>query len=238
MIKLSTHWYDLETNSIHNDVSNIQEPRQCMHCKNTGTQVPLGCYGTLGKHDGHQGIALFSCQLCGSTSIHFLFVYNENHGADITHYISFKSIPSLETENLNFSNIIQKMFPSFCKIYIQSGKAENEELDQIAGMGYRKALEFLVTDYLIEYPVDGVSEDWLKNPNISLGNKISKLPNVKIQKLAKAISFIGNDETHYSRRHPEYDVDSIKIFIRILISEIENEIEYEKAVALINKPKS
>ena len=36
----------------------------------------------------------------------------------------------------------------FLTIYNQSLSAEDNNLDQIAGIGYRKALEFLIKDYL------------------------------------------------------------------------------------------
>ncbi|MGM8213544.1 hypothetical protein ACLIBH_12275 [Virgibacillus sp. W0430] len=235
MIKAHISWYDLESNSIKYDDAHIEEPRQCMHCRNTGTQISLGLFGTPGRNDNHQGTALFSCQLCGSTSIHFLTIWRKG---DLSFFDSAEAIPPLELGHLDFSKTIQDKFSSFCKIYNQAKRAEEEKLDQIAGMGYRKALEFLVTDYLLQYPVDGVSDDWLKSPNVTLGNKISKITSNRIQKLARAISFIGNDETHYSRRHPEHDTNSIKAFIRVLVAEIENEIEFEKAEALISKPRS
>lgn len=235
MIDVTMTRYDLEFNSKEYDDAIIDEPRQCMHCKNTGTQIFLDSFATRGKNDEYQAIALFSCQLCGSTSVHFMNLWRNS---EIEYYSSDTTIPALKLENLVFSSIIQEKFPAFCNIYSQSEKAEDENLDQIAGMGYRKALEFLVTDYLLTYPVEGVEDDWLTNPKTPLGSKISKISNQRIQKLAKAISFIGNDETHYTRRHPEHDINSIKAFIKILILEIENEIEFEKAEALLNKSNS
>lgn len=237
MINEYITWYNFKNNSVdtNSDVK-IDEPRQCMHCKNTGEQVFLRVFGTFGKHDLYNAIALFACQLCGSTSIHYLVFRNIEEKE--TELIPVKSIPSINKGLFEFSSNIEEIFPSFCKIYNQSKKAEDEDLDQIAGMGYRKALEFLVTDYLLQYPVEGVSEEWLTSPNTTLGNKIAKISSRRIQKLARAISFIGNDETHYTRRHPEHDIHSIKAFIRVLISEIENEIEFQKAKDLINKSES
>ena len=65
-----------------------------------------------------------------------------------------------------------------------------------------------------------------------------KIQNNRIKKLSKAITYLGNDETHYSRQHPEYDIDSIKAFISVLISDIEHEMIFQDAEKLINKPKS
>ncbi|MDM8100960.1 DUF4145 domain-containing protein [Oceanobacillus oncorhynchi] len=227
-------WLDMESSRLENDQFDIKEPKQCMHCYTSGPQVKLGCYVTLGNHDKAEGIALYACQLCGSTSIHYLERSGDFHDPTFT---PISSIPILKENIQDITSQFRSMFPNFYEIYSQSLTAEENDLDQIAGMGYRKALEFLVTDYLIAYPVEGAEEEWLTNPKTTLSKKISKLPSQRIQKLAKAISFLGNDETHYSRQHPEHDIQSIKAFTRALISEIQNEIELQRAEALLSKPR-
>lgn len=52
-----------------------------------------------------------------------------------------------------FPNEITDLSPEFVKIYNQAHHAEQEKLDMICGVGYRKALEHLVKDYIIsEHP--------------------------------------------------------------------------------------
>lgn len=230
--------YDLEGNNTYSEDIEIDEPRQCMHCNQTGVQNFINGIITNGRYDKFDSISLFTCPLCASTTIHFSHAWSVG-GMSFENKVhkSSETIPVIKEKLENISQELQDEFPDFFEIYLQSEIAEKENLNQIAGMGYRKALEFLVTDYLLKYPVVDVTEDWLKNPHTTLGNKISKIPNTRMQTLAKATSFLGNDETHYTRRHPEHDIESMKAFIRVLLSEIENEIEYEKAEALINKPK-
>lgn len=231
--------YEFEENKTFPQEVEIDEPRQCMHCEQTGIQNFINGIVTNGQYDIYNGIAFFTCPLCASATIHFLARCNlHTMGYNYPVYKSIETIPDKKEKIKNISNDLQTEFPDFFKIYSQSEKAEKENLNLIAGMGYRKALEYLVTDYLLIYPVADVTEEWLKNPQTTLGNKISKIPNKRMQTLAKATSFLGNNETHYTRKHPEHDIDSMKAFIRVLISEIENEIEFEKAEALINKPKS
>ena len=55
--------------------------------------------------------------------------------------------------------------------------------------------------------------------------------------MSRAISFIGNDETHYVKRHPEYNIQDLKEFIKVLMSDFENELIFEKAEKLLSKPK-
>ena len=44
----------------------------------------------------------------------------------------------------SFDQHIHNISPSFVKIYNQARKAESMDLDEIAGIGYRKALQFLI----------------------------------------------------------------------------------------------
>lgn len=232
------YFYDFEKNNTYPQDVELKEPRQCMHCNQTGVQNFISGIITGGTHDKYSAIAVFTCPLCSSTSIHYLIQFKVvKQGFHHSVYESVNSIPHKRENNENISFELEIQFPDFFEIYYQSEKAENENLDQLAGMGYRKALEFLVTDYLLQYPVDTASEDWIKDPRTTLGNKISQIPSSRMQTLAKAASFLGNDETHYTRRHPEHDVESLKAFIKVLLSEIENEIEFRKAEELINKPK-
>ena len=138
-------------------------------------------------------------------------------------------------ENAEIPELIQNNFSNFIEIYNQAKLAEESDLDQLAGMGYRKAIEFLVTDYLLKYPIEGVEKDWLTNPKTSLISKINKLKNERIRQLATAITYLGNDETHYTRRHPDFDLDKMKAFIKVLLSDIENELIFEESTELINK---
>ncbi|CAG5213414.1 TPA: DUF4145 domain-containing protein [Streptococcus pneumoniae] len=106
---------------------------------------------------------------------------------------------------------IEKVSPVFVEIYSQATIAEREALDQIAGVGYRKAAEFLIKDYAISKN----PSDEGKIKSIMLGQVISTYLNdfPKIQVLAKSVAWIGNDETHYVRRHDGKDIDDLKKFI-------------------------
>lgn len=106
---------------------------------------------------------------------------------------------------------IEKVSPGFVEIYSQATVAESEALNQIAGVGYRKAAEFLIKDYAISKNKD----DEGKIKSIMLGQVIADYLNdfPKIQALAKSVAWIGNDETHYVRRHDDKDIQDLKKFI-------------------------
>jgi hypothetical protein len=51
--------------------------------------------------------------------------------------------PPVQTETIN------GISEDFCNIYAEAYRAENQDLKLVAGPGYRKALEFLIKDYVI-----------------------------------------------------------------------------------------
>lgn len=119
------------------------------------------------------------------------------------------SAPSLFTEK-GFEDGIAKLSPQFVKIYNQALQAESQMLDEIAGLGYRKALEFLIKDFAINKNPD--NED--KIQNMPLGQCIKSYvidPSIKI--LTDRAAWLGNDEAHYMRKHTNRDVKDLKKFI-------------------------
>lgn len=124
---------------------------------------------------------------------------------------------------------IEKVSPVFVEIYSQATIAESEALDQIAGVGYRKAAEFLIKDYVIsKNPSD---EEHIKS--IMLGKVIADYLNdfQKIQVLAKSVAWIGNDETHYVRRHDGKDIQDLKKFILSAAQFIAADYDVDEALA-------
>lgn len=220
--------------------SDILPPKICAHCNYTGDQLYLSgvAFPYEDPDDTERDILLVTfCQYCKKVTLHF---YIEEIDFGDTKYELVSTIPKLKSPMTlqNLSVELQNKFPDFFTIFKQSQEAELNNLDHLAGMGYRKSLEFLVTDFLLEYLPEGTSVDWLTDPSTTLNQKIGKLPSERIRKLSTAISYLGNDETHYTRRHPEHGITSIKVFINALLSDMDNEIVLLDAEKILNKPKS
>lgn len=119
------------------------------------------------------------------------------------------SVPSLFAIK-EFETGISSLSPQFVKIYNQALQAESQMLDEIAGLGYRKALEFLIKDFSIHKNPD----DEEKIQSLLLNQCIKTYindPNIQI--LAQKAAWIGNDEAHYLRKHTDRDVSHLKAFI-------------------------
>lgn len=147
----------------------------------------------------------------------FISYFTKDNG---TGYFRFRrSAPQKERPRV-FSETIKALSPSFCRIYNQSLTAENFGLSLICGVGYRKALEFLLKDYFIKIHPDKsgeIKEEWL-------GKCIEKYTTDKnVLEVAKRATWLGNDETHYNRIWEGKDLSDLKRLIDLTLHWIEAE---------------
>lgn len=213
----------------------------CPHC-NTGIK-PIEVIPNK-IQEGIFIASIFQCPLCkrfiftefkakitrGYSSIEDYILYNDSS----IEYIEKSIYPPNKIPDKNIPIEIKDIYPSFYDIYNQSFIAENENLTKIAGMGYRKALEYLVEDYLKDTFPDNI-EDINKN---NLSKNIEMIPYPRAVSLAKAACYIGNDETHTTKKNPEYNIQDMKKFIIYLCHLILAEkIADNEASLLANKPK-
>ncbi len=171
---------------------------------------------------------LYILNYCSSCDECFISKHNYDEDNDL--FTFFSSAPC-KFIPLTFSPAICDLSPDFISIYEDSAHAESLGLSTICGMGYRKSLEYLVKDYCISI-------------NPTAAEDISKLPlakcieqfidNPKLKALAKASTWLGNDETHYIKKHPEYGIDQLKTFINAFVSLVDLENNYKEAMNLLD----
>lgn len=137
--------------------------------------------------------------------------------------------PNAGLNNKEFSDIVYTISSEFTRIYNQAFYAEQMRLDQICGVGYRKALEFLIKDYLISKETDEQVIENIKKKFLS--NCIQEnVQNDNIKQVAKRAVWLGNDETHYVRQWEDKDVQYLKKLIDLTVRWIENEVETERVL--------
>jgi hypothetical protein len=119
-----------------------------------------------------------------------------------------------------FKDIIKNISTEFCEIYNQALASESNGQLKICGVGYRKALEFLMKDYLIGLHPHKADEIKSK----LLGKCIDEyVSNANIKAVAKRAVWLGNDETHYVRLWEGKDLQDLKGLIDLTVHWIEME---------------
>ena len=207
------------------------EVRTCPICHHAAKPNILQAYA-LG--DDEKISVVYHCPACDNI---FLATYSDPDDISDCHEpikLFFEELENLAPqtpEGISIPECVGTISPDFCEIYGQAAAAEAAGLDQVCGSGYRKALEFLVKDYLSgKYPEK--EEEIKKN---SLGNAISKIESPRIQTLAQRSSWLGNDETHYVRKHEDRDVSDMQRFIHAILTFIVAEQAVEDALSIPSK---
>lgn len=212
----------------HSIYRKIDVPNVCPHC----ASIMQPNYHTAHYNDAKESIfgVLLRCTSNNCNKFFALEYNDKGNSSDICKYKEYSYRPPIKVE---LPDNIEKVSSTFEEIYSQATKAESEKLDQIAGVGYRKSLEFLIKDYAIRNnPKD---EEKIKNK--MLGAVISEYLNdfPKLQNLAKAATWIGNDETHYVRRHDDKDIRDMKQFIKSASQFIAADYDADVAEEFINE---
>lgn len=195
-------------------------PDECPYCHIKISPTILSAYGYEELYyNGLKKISqvVFQCpnQYCRNL---FIAKYVASTTRDL---FIFQSILSTTLKTINFSEHISKLSPDFPTIYNQAYFAEQYELKQICGSGYRKALEFLIKDFAINNTNNEVEKERIR-ANF-LGDVINNhISDPKIKMVASRAAWLGNDEIHYLRKWKQQDLDDLKILIELTIHFIES----------------
>lgn len=206
-------------------------PNKCPICNSSISPDKIS--ETLNKKINLVSI-LFTCPACGKGFVsHYQYselkpeVYDNYRYYLIDLIDSFPKFP----QQFEFDENIKNISPNFSEIYNQAVSAESHELNQISGIGYRKALEFLIKDYCIYRNDDKES----KIKSMPLSQVITTyIDSSKIQNLAKASTWIGNDETHYVKKFEDKDINDLKRFINATVAFITYELISDEADDLVS----
>ena len=130
-------------------------------------------------------------------------------------------------------NSIQELSPSFVNIYSQALEAERVGLNEVSGPALRRALEFLIKDYLIQNNVASAETIKATPLGVCINNYVSD-SNLKIS--AERATWLGNDATHYDRKYTSHDVTHLKELIDLTVYWLRSELMTKKYRDDLNKP--
>lgn len=125
---------------------------------------------------------------------------------------------------------LKDVSPRFVEIYRQAMQAKESGLSELVGMGLRKALEFLIFDYL---SLTTAKEEL---QGLTLTQAIEK-SDIRLKSTATLSSWIGNDNTHYFPRNPDLTIELLISYVRSVASHINSQYLDLKAATLISERK-
>ncbi|MFV8211988.1 hypothetical protein ACMZ62_07635 [Streptococcus pluranimalium] len=206
----------------------------CPNCKKpTNPHLVNSDYVEL-ETNKYSSVATFRCLGCKHYWVEE-FIATKRYINNQTKYNieHLKVIPNLPSD-IPISDDVELISPIGKQIYVQALKAEHEQLDHIAGIGYRKALEFFVKDFSIATHQD----DEAKIIKMPLKQVIEKYINDEdLKTFALASAYIGNDEGHYYRNNPDKDFNHLKNYLHGVIHYMEMKLNFLDAQELVNRSK-
>lgn len=185
-------------------------PDTCPICHAKVT--PVSC-GTAAPSGGPELYIAFQCPSfsCGAM---FVGKYKRKSG-----FYELNEVYPNTPQGEAFPECIERISPEFVRIYNQAIAAESFGLDDVAGIGLRKALEFLIKDMAkVDHPD---KKDEIEKAR--LGACISMyISDAKVKSCAERAAWLGNDETHYVRKWAEKDTGDLKALLRLTVSWIDS----------------
>lgn len=149
-------------------------------------------------------------------------------------YTYSRILPNFDVDKKDFGHIIYEISPTFCNIYNQAYAAQQMNLSQICGVGYRKALEFLIKDYIMS-GIEDDKKDGIKQKNLAKCIK-EDISSSNVKAVAARATWIGNDETHYVRKWEDKDIKDLIGMIDLTIRWIESEVETKRLLEEMPMP--
>lgn len=213
-----------------------QLPDQCPWC--FYSVLPIWQHGIMNKdlrtNDRFLQI-VFECPRPECFRIFVADYRQVNRGPNEWYEASIVDIWPVKQRPPIFPEIVTATSPSFCKIFTEAAAAESFSLKDCAGPAYRKALEFLIKDFLISSCATDDEKQTIRE--MQLMNCISnKITSEEIKQCATRATWLGNDETHYSRIWTNHDLEDLKLLIKLTQNWIENVMLTRKYAAEMTKP--
>jgi len=167
-----------------------------------------------------------------------IFLANYVKSPNRTYY--FKNLEPREHKEPLLPELLKENFPDFCEIYNQAMIADERNLKEIAGIGLRKSLEFLIKGFIIK----NLESDNNNTENIDkvkksfLGLCIKEyIDDPIIKRRAERAAWLGNDETHFFRKWPEKDLTDLKKLLEITTSSIQTHLLDKKYQKEMEEPR-
>lgn len=222
----------METDAAGLDLGGTQEHARLMAtpdvCPRCGRGVHPKLVAMAKLSERALGQAVFRCthQSCQEIFLANYKFMNRSEGGRMAY--GLVSVAPVKAKAPVFPGTIGEISPQFVAIYSQAIEAEALELDQIVGLGFRKALEFLVKDYAIAEHPDRAEQIRKMQLAQCIGDLIS---DTNIKECSKRAAWLGNDEAHYTRRWETKDIGDLKLLVHLTVNWIDNALLTKQYIA-------
>lgn len=217
----------------------LSGPNICPHCHIVNNPH---AHWQVETRDTDNTPTLITAWLCSNDLCKKIFIANYKANGQVPKFERFlnglpkgpewpKPIKDLKCGNS--SSVETPEQTKFISTYLQSLVAENSGLNELAGMGFRKSIEYLVKDWAIQNnpgEKEKIEASWL-------GVVIKDYYTGDLKEILERATWLGNDQAHYNRIFEEYDIDVLKELIELIMVELDRQFKMKHYIETIQKRK-
>lgn len=156
-----------------------------------------------------------NCSSCNKKSITF----NQRTEADDSNCDMLLNYPNYQS--IHFDELINQLSPRFVSLYNQAHFCEENNFTDLAGMGYRAAIEVLIKDYALDFDLEPYDKIAKRNLNRAIDTYFKS--DKAAMTSADVVRIFGNDFAHWDKNET-YELKVLKqylnIFIQIILTKL------------------
>ncbi|MBC7897205.1 MAG: hypothetical protein H7066_17440 [Cytophagaceae bacterium] len=157
---------------------------------------------------------------CGSRACGEMFLAEYDQGPGGRPWYLIRTVPE-NPERTVLPERVKQLSPEFASIFVQAEAAEALGLDRVAGGAYRKALEFLVSDYCVSVHPEALAT--IERMELSAVIQ-AYLPAGRVKECSQRSAWLKGDWTHYLKRWKPHDLADLKALIEVTVAWVQQEL--------------
>lgn len=201
---------------INGEITYVDIPTQCPHCGLAVEPSSIDAVSIIELFGNpcrrHMVVVKIKCP-ASKCKKHYLSIYHIDSG-DVKPsgriYKTAKLFQYPQPWSNQFDSSISDNLPRFVAAYNDAMTVYSQGMEELAGCGFRRALEYMIHDYALDFYPD--KKEHIENPKTTLACKIETYcESEDIKTFAKASTWLGNDFVHPVKRHDQPVVQLIKM---------------------------
>jgi hypothetical protein len=187
-------------------------PVECPHCAHAVSPRVIKISGYAPDQALHGVVVTFQPDCCEKV---FYGLYQvKNQEGELLALYPIAPAPELP-------EAIKALSPRFIEMYKQCYYAEQNGFIDLAGSGYRNAIEILVKDFAINEL--GVEKSDVGKAKLATAIK-KYMPSFDMKSSADVVRILGNDYTHYTTNFDDVSFQIFKRYLHIFITSVETQL--------------
>lgn len=193
------------SNELSQNWHTIEIPALCPNC-GVGFGPTSVCRNKFSEEGEYFYFFTHKCNICFKYCLTLQIVSN-----DRTRLIA--AYP--KTQLRQFDQLLRDLSPEFIDMYQASLSSEQNGYANLAGIGYRSAMELLIKDYALDFELSSKEDISRLNLNRAIDKFFGNDKNAMIP--ADVVRTFGNNFAHWDKSEKYADLETLKAYLDLVV---------------------